>query len=112
MSKAGKYIVLSTYLDERGSSPENGTEKEQIRQEARPLEHLKVGYITSKKAGKAHQRNAIRRKLRIITQKYGDRVKGNRYIVVIARWRAAEATSAELEKDWLRLAKRLDILNS
>ena len=105
VSKAGKYIVLSTCSEEQASEMEK-----QLVTESLP--HLKVGYITSKKAGKAHQRNAIRRKLRVITQKHGDRVKGNRYIIVIARWRAAEATFAQLEKDWLRLAKRLDILEN
>ena len=64
-----------------------------------------------KKVGKAHQRNAIRRRLRVITQKHGDRINGDRYLVTIARWRAAEATLEELEKDWLRLAKRLEIID-
>ncbi len=92
VSKAGKFIVLSTLTDEA-------------------LPHLKCAYITTKKVGKAHQRNAIRRRLRVITQKHGDKIKGACYLVVIARWRAAEATLEELEKDWLRLAKRLEIID-
>lgn len=90
-SKPGRYIVLSTLKDES-------------------LPHLKCAYITTKKVGKANQRNAIRRKLRAILQKHGDKIKDTRYLVTIARWRAAEASFDELEKDWLRLAKKLDLL--
>ena len=93
VSKPGKYIVLSTLEDES-------------------LTYPKLAYITTKKVGRAHQRNAIRRKLRAITQKHGDKLTGKRYLVTIARWRAAEATFAELERDWLRLAKRLNIIES
>jgi len=92
-SKAGKYLVLSTFTDDA-------------------LSRLKVAYITTKKVGKAHQRNSIRRKLRVITQKHGDNIAGNRHLVTIARWTAASATYSELEKDWLKLAKRLKILTS
>lgn len=93
MSKPGQFIVLSTKEDDS-------------------LQHLKCAYITTKKVGKAHERNAIRRKLRVITQKHGDKLKGTRYLVVIARWKAAQASFQELEKDWLRLAKKLEILES
>ena len=90
-SRPGKFIVLSTLEDAS-------------------LPHLKCAYITTKKVGKANQRNAIRRKLRAVMQKHGDKIKGKRCLVMIARWRAAEASFAGLEKDWLRLAKKLDIL--
>ena len=93
VSKPGKFIVLSTFLDDK-------------------LEHPKFAYITTKKSGKAYQRNAIRRKLRAITQKHGDRIGQNRYVVVIARWRAADASFEALEKEWLRLAKKLEIIES
>ena len=93
VSKAGKYIVLSTYEDTSLSS-------------------LKLAYITTKKVGKAYQRNAIRRKLRAISQKHGDQIEAARYVVVIARWRAAEATFQQLEADWLRLARKLNIIDS
>ncbi len=42
--------------------------------------------------------------------KHGERLKDTRYLVMIARHRAGEASFEELEEDWLRLAKRLDIL--
>lgn len=74
------------------------------------LPHLKVGLITSRRVGKAVVRNKIRRRLRAILSKHGDRLKSGRYIVMLARDRAAEATYQQLEHDWLRLADRLGIL--
>jgi len=82
-SRPGRYLVLSV-----------------LRSEA--LDHLRVGYITTKKVGKAHERNLIRRRLRAIVQ----------HIVTIARWRAKEASYEELKKDWLKQAKRLGVLKS
>ena len=93
VSRPGKFLVLRSLEDSS-------------------LEGCKLAYITTQKVGKAHQRNAIRRKLRAITQKHGDKFRGKRYVVTIARWRAAEATFEELERDWLRLAKRLNIIES
>ena len=74
------------------------------------LEHLKVGLITSRRVGKAVTRNKIRRRLRSILSKHGDRVESGRYLVMVARHRAGEADFRQLEADWLRLAKRLGIL--
>ncbi len=91
-AKPGRYIVLSTLSDS-------------------DLEHIKVGLITTKKAGKAHTRNLLRRRFRSIIQKYGEQLQDQRYIVTIARWRAAEASYKELEADWIKTAKRLGILN-
>ena len=91
VSKPGKFMVLSTLEDNS-------------------LEFSKFAYITTKKVGKAHQRNAIRRKLRAITQKYGDSLKGKRYLVVIVRWRAVDASFEELERDWVKLARKLNII--
>jgi hypothetical protein len=31
-------------------------------------------------------------------------------MVIIARWRSPQATLEELEKDWLRLARRMNLL--
>jgi len=90
-AKAGRFLVLSSLADS-------------------DLPHLKCAYITTKKIGKANVRNRIRRQFRAILQKHGDRLKDKRYLVTIARWRAAEASFAELEKDWLKQARRLGII--
>ena len=43
------------------------------------LPHLKVGLITSRRVGKAVVRNKIRRRLRAILSKHGDRLESGRY---------------------------------
>lgn len=90
-SRPGRYLVVSTLRAEE-------------------LEHFKSGLITTKKVGRAHQRNYFRRVFRSILQKHGDSIRDDHYIVTIARWRASEASYAELEREWLRLARKLEIL--
>ncbi len=74
------------------------------------LAHFKSGLITTKKIGKAHQRNYFRRVFRSILQKHGEEIREDHYIVTIARWRASEASYKELEREWLKLARKLGIL--
>lgn len=75
------------------------------------ITHLKVGLITSRRVGKAVTRNKVRRRLRSILSKHGDRLQSGRYVVMVARHRAGEASFQQLEQDWLRLAERLGILH-
>ena len=73
---------------------------------------LKFGLITSRQAArKAVVRNRIRRHLRAILVKHGDKLEPGRYLVMVARHKAAEAGFQDLEADWLRLARQLGILN-
>lgn len=74
------------------------------------LPESKWAFVTSRRVGKAVTRNRIRRRLRGIVSRHGERLKGRRYLVMIARHRAGEASFEELEQEWLRLAKRLEIL--
>ncbi len=90
-SKAGRYLVLATMRDPS-------------------LEHLKLVFVTSKRVGKAVVRNRVRRQLRSIMSKHGDRLGQDRYLVMIARFRAGEADFGQLERDWLRVAGQLRIL--
>lgn len=91
-SSAGRFVVVSTL-------------------ENHALPHTMWAFITTRKVGKAHDRNLIRRRFRAILQKYLDQVGDPlRYIVVIARYNTIQASFAELEKDWYRQAKRLNIL--
>ena len=70
----------------------------------------RFGFITSKKASKkAVTRNLLRRRFREIVRKHGDFLLPNHMIVTIARWRATNATFAELEEDWIKTAKKLKI---
>ena len=92
-SRPGRYLVLSVLHDSE-------------------LEHFRTGFITTKKVGKAHQRNQLRRRFRAIFQYYGESFDSHYYIVTIARWRAVEASYSELEKDWLKQAKKLGIIST
>jgi ribonuclease P protein component len=57
-------------------------------------------------------RNKIRRRLREVIRAHQDRIVEGCHLVLIARWRSPDADLAELEKDWLRLAKRAEILKT
>jgi ribonuclease P protein component len=93
-AKAGRLVVVSTLADSS-------------------LPHLMTGFITTRKVGKAHDRNLLRRRLRAIIQRHGDRIADpKRLLVAIPRPGSAQATFAELEADWLRQMKRLGLLAS
>ncbi len=88
-AKPGKFIILSTLADDS-------------------LPGIKTGFITTKRCGKAHERNKLRRRLRMLVQANVPRFTDpRRYLVVIARPGSAAATFTELEADWLRQARRL-----
>lgn len=93
-SKAGRFLVLSTLEDST-------------------LPHFKIAFITTKKVGKAHDRNLIRRRFRSIIQAHWNRVaQPLRYVVIIARYNTLQASYAELEKDWLKVAEKMGLLTS
>jgi ribonuclease P protein component len=90
-SYAGKYLVLGVLKDE--SVAEFG-----------------YGLITGRKLGIAVKRNRVRRLLREVIRAHRAVIAPGWQFVIIGRWRAAEASLPELERDWLKLAKRLGIL--
>ena len=70
------------------------------------VQTVRVGYITTRRLGNAVTRNRVRRRLRGILQRTGDRLKPGNFLVLIARGPAANADSAALEKEWKWLAHR------
>lgn len=91
-SKAGRFLIVST-LEEPA------------------LPHLMTGFITTRRMGKAHDRNLLRRRMRAIVAAHGGLLENPlRYLVTIPRVGAAEAEFADLEKDWLKQARRLGLL--
>lgn len=93
-AKGGAYLVLSTLCDTK-------------------LPHHKAGVIATRKIGNAVTRNLLRRRIQAILAKHINHIKdhdGKRYLVTVLRWRAPEATLDQLEKDWLKQAHRLGII--
>ena len=73
-------------------------------------EKFRVGLVTSRRLGGATVRNRVRRRLREIVRRNQHALKGGTWLVVIARPAAAQADSAALEEEWLRLARRAELL--
>jgi ribonuclease P protein component len=71
---------------------------------------LRVGFVTSRRVGGAVVRNRVRRRLREIVRRHQDTLVNGLWLVVVARPASARATSAWLEEEWLRLARRASIL--
>lgn len=90
-SLPGRYLVLGVLRDES-------------------LKDFRFGLITPGRIGIAVVRNTIRRRLREIVRLNQARIRCGHYLVIIARWRAPEADYGDLEKDWLRLAKKAGVL--
>lgn len=70
----------------------------------------RVGITVSKKLGKAHIRNHVRRRLREIYRLNEDRFTSGWDIVVVARSRSVEADFGRLTKSYLHLAKKAGLL--
>jgi ribonuclease P protein component len=90
-SQAGRYLVLAV-----------------LRQEG--LAEFRFGVVTGKRLGPAVVRNRLRRQLREIVRTHRQEIAPGYHLVMIPRWRAVGAELAELESDWLRLAKRQGLL--
>lgn len=71
---------------------------------------FRVGLVTSKRVGGAVQRNRVRRRLREIVRRHQHEMRKGVWLVVVTRPAAGRATSAELEAEWLKLARRTDVL--
>jgi ribonuclease P protein component len=72
----------------------------------------RVGITVSKKLGKAHVRNRVRRRLREVYRLNEDQFQPGWDIVVVARSRAVEAKFSKLTESYLSLAARAGILVS
>ena len=70
----------------------------------------RVGITVSKKLGKAHVRNRIRRRLREIYRLNEGQFLPGWDIVVVARSRCVDAEFSRLNKSYLALAKKAGIL--
>src|SRR5581483_9665799 len=65
----------------------------------------RAGFVTSRRIGNAVVRNRVRRRLREIFRRHQEGIRGSHDLVTVANPASAKATFAELEHEWLRLAK-------
>lgn len=70
----------------------------------------RLGITTGTKLGHAVVRNRVRRQIREIYRLHRDELVPGRDIVVVARVRAVQAGYHAMERDFLRLAKKLSLL--
>ena len=70
----------------------------------------RVGITVSKKLGKAHIRNRVRRRFREVYRLNEEKFQPGWDIVVVARSKAVEASFSDLTKGYLTLAKKAGIL--
>ena len=70
----------------------------------------RVGITVSKKLGKAHIRNRIRRRIREVYRLNEDKFQPGWDIVVVARSKALEAPFDKLTASYLALAKKAGVL--
>lgn len=91
-SISGKFLVLGYLQDETLSEP------------------IRLGLITTKRIGNAVVRNRVRRRIRGVLQRTGEIVKAGHWIVLIARNRAAHATSEQLEKEWKWMLHQVSLI--
>ena len=70
----------------------------------------RLGLTVSTKVGKAVVRNRVRRRLREIYRLNEERLRNGCDVVVVARVRAASSDYHQLEKSFLKLADKLELL--
>lgn len=70
----------------------------------------RIGITVSKKLGKAHTRNRIRRRLREVYRLHEDLFQPGWDIVVVARSKALDAPFEQLTKSYLSAASKAGIL--
>ena len=72
----------------------------------------RVGITVSKKLGKAHVRNRVRRRIREVYRLNEEQFQPGWDIVVVARSKAVDAEFSRLTKSYLSLAKKAGILRN
>lgn len=74
------------------------------------LGHNRVGFTVSVKLGNAVKRNRARRRLREVYRLAGPRLRQGWDLILVARGRTLTASWKELNDSFLRLARKLNLL--
>ena len=74
------------------------------------MKGCRLGLTVSTKVGNAVVRNRVRRRLREIYRLHEEQVLGGRDVVVVARSRAASSDYRQMERSFLKLADKLELL--
>lgn len=90
-SLQGRFLVLGYLADDSLGEP------------------FRLGIITTKRLGGAVIRNRVRRRLRGVLQRTGERILRPHWLVLIARAASAQASSEQLEKEWNWMVRRLSL---
>lgn len=76
------------------------------------LGRSRLGITASVKVGNAVTRNRARRRLREVYRLNGDKLRRGYDIILVARGRTASASWGELNETFLRLCRKLDMLEA
>ena len=93
-SFGGKYLVL-------GVLPDPGLG-----------DSIRFGVILTRKVGKAHERNLVRRRIKGLLSQYGAKILPGHWLVFVARKASVHCSFSQLRHDWLRLGREAGILNT
>jgi ribonuclease P protein component len=93
-SVQGRYLVLGYLADPALTEP------------------FRLGIITSRRLGGAVVRTRVRRRLRGVIHRTGDRIAVPHWLVIVARSAAADASSEQLEKEWKWLMHRVPLVKA
>ncbi len=74
------------------------------------LGHNRFGFTVGRKLGCAVRRNRVRRRLREIARLRGGELRTGYDLVTVVRGRGLDASYRTLEDDFLRLARKLELL--
>lgn len=74
------------------------------------LDYTRFGFSVGKKVGNAVVRNRYKRKIKEITRIHGDEVKKGVDCVIIVRPKSLEADYKILEKSFVKLLKKSDVV--
>lgn len=71
---------------------------------------IKIGFSVAKKIGKAHVRNLVKRRLRVIVRQLIDSLPDNYNVVIIAKMGVESISFAELQEQTVSLFKKASLI--